>query len=79
MVTFKVLKCWLKIKTSDKAPKHWYQTRQAILSRIEEKTRSPLGEEATIEEIPYEATTEPSEELTPQPVKHRGLFNPNLC
>ena len=60
---------------SDKAPKHWSQARQAILSRIEEKTRSPLGEEATIEEIPCESTTEPREELIPQPVKHRGRLS----
>ena len=62
MVKFKVVRCWLKLKVSDKAPKHWSQARLAILSRIEEKTRSSSREEATIEEISCEFTTEPRED-----------------
>ena len=66
----------MKLKASDKAPKHWSQVRLAILSRIEEKTRSPSREEATIEEISCESTTEPREDLDPRPVKRRGRLDP---
>ena len=77
MVTFKALKSWLTSKASNKAPTGWLQTRQAILTRLEERTKSPLGEEAPIEEIPYETETAPNEELAPQPLAPRGQLNPS--
>ena len=51
MITFKAVRCWLKLSVSDKAPRHWSQTRLAILSRITAKTRNPSKEVATVEEL----------------------------
>ena len=59
MTFFKALKSWLTCKASNKAPTGWLQTRQAILTRLEERTKSPFGEEAPKEEVPYENATMP--------------------
>ena len=50
MVAFKAIRCWLRVKISDKAPKNWATKRKEIDERIMRFTRSP-NKEATIEEV----------------------------
>ena len=49
-VTFKAIRCWLKLKTSDSTPRNWVRKRKEIDERIMNLTRCPR-KEATIEEI----------------------------
>ena len=50
MVAIKAIRCWLRLKVSDKAPKNWATKRKEIDERIMNFTRCPK-KEATIEEI----------------------------
>ena len=50
MVAFKAIRCWLRVKISDKAPKNWASKRKEIDERIMRFTRSP-NKEATTEEV----------------------------
>ena len=49
-VIFKAIRCWLKLKISDKEPRNWVRKRKEIDERIMNLTRCPK-KEATIEEI----------------------------
>ena len=51
MVAFKAIRCWLRLKLSEKAPKNWAEKRRRIDDRITKFTRGPKRE-ASIEEIP---------------------------
>ena len=51
MVAFKAIKCWLRLKLSERAPKNWAKKRRRIDDRITKLTRGPKSE-ASIEEIP---------------------------
>ena len=53
MVAFKAIRCWLKMKVSEKALKNWAEKRKRIDDRITKFIRSPKSE-ASIEEIPDE-------------------------
>ena len=53
MVTFKAIRCWLRLKLLKKAPKNWAEKRKRIDDRITKFIRSPKSE-ASIEEIPDE-------------------------
>ena len=57
MVAFKAIRCWLRAKLSDKAPKNWDEKRKEIDERIMRFVRSP-NKEATIEEIDMDEATE---------------------
>ena len=49
-VTFKAIRCWLRLNISDRAPKNWDRKRKEIDERIMNFTRCPK-KEATIEEV----------------------------
>ena len=49
-VTFKAIRCWLKLKSSDTTPRNWVRKRKEIDERIMNLTRCPK-KEATIEEV----------------------------
>ena len=61
MVAFKAIRCWLKAKMSDKAPKNWASKRKEIDERIMRFTRSP-NKEATIEEVDTNEANENDED-----------------
>ena len=61
MVAFKAIRCWLRMKPSDEAPKNWTTKRREIDERIMNLTRCP-NKEATIEEANIEETTENEKE-----------------
>ena len=61
MVAFKAIRCWLRMKLSDKAPKNWATKRREIDERIMRFTRCPK-KEATIEEANIEDISEKEEE-----------------
>ena len=63
MVAFKAIRCWLRMKLSDEAPKNWANKRREIDERIMKFTRCP-NKEATIEEANIEEITENEEETT---------------
>ena len=50
MCTFKAIRCWLKTKLTNRAPKNWDKKRKEIDERILRFIRSPK-QEATIKEI----------------------------
>ena len=49
-IAFKAIRCWLRLKISDKAPKNWAIKRNEIDERLMKFTRCPK-KEATIEEV----------------------------
>ena len=57
MVAFIAIRCWLRAKLSDKAPKNWATKRKEIDERIMKSTRCPK-KEASIEEVNIEDTDE---------------------
>ena len=61
MVAFKAIRCWLKAKISDKAPKNWASKRKEIDERIMRFIRSP-NKEATIEEVDTNEANEDDED-----------------
>ena len=61
MVAFKAIRCWLRMKPSDEAPRNWTTKRREIDERIMNLTRCP-NKEATIEEANIEEITENEEE-----------------
>ena len=61
MVAFKAIRCWLRVKLSDKAPKNWATKRREIDERIMRFTRCP-NKEATREEAKLEEISENEEE-----------------
>ena len=51
MIAFKALRCWLRLKPSEKAPKRWVEKRHRIEDRITALVREPVRS-ASIVELP---------------------------
>ena len=51
MIAFKALRCWLRLKPSEKAPKRWVERRHKIEDRITALVREPVRS-ASIVELP---------------------------
>ena len=60
-VAFKAIRCWLRLKVSDKAPKNWAAKRIEIDERIMKFTSCPK-KEASIEEVNIEETDDDNKE-----------------
>ena len=54
MITFKAIRCWLKLKVSENAPKNWSEKRRRIDDRITALVRNSVNT-ASIEELPVES------------------------
>ena len=77
MCTLKAIRCWLKAKPTDLAPKGWIKKREKINDRIE-KFEKISNYEATIEEIDDEENIEQKREegsCKPEIVKNRGRLD----
>ena len=43
MITFKAIRCWLKLRVSEKAPKNWSEKRRRIDDRITALVRNSVS------------------------------------
>ena len=76
MCTLKAIRCWLKAKPTELAPKGWIKKREKINNRIENFDKISIRE-ATIEEIDdneHRALNEVGD-CKPEVVKNRGRVN----
>ena len=76
MCTLKAIRCWLKAKPTELAPKGWLKKREKINNRIENFDKISICE-ATIEEIDDNEHIELNEVggCKPEVVKNRGRVN----
>ena len=56
MTALKAIRCWLRLKVSEKAPKNWSEKRIRIDDRITALVRNSVSS-ASIEELPVESDT----------------------
>ena len=77
MCTLKAIRCWLKMKPTESAPRGWVKKREKINDRIEKFERIS-NYEATIEEIDDNQNMEQTREergCKPEIIKNRGRLN----
>ena len=70
MCTLKAIRCWLKLKPTELAPKGWLKKREKINNRIENLDKISIHE-ATIEEINDDREVDEVGVSKPEVVKNR--------
>ena len=71
MTAFKAIRCWLKLKVSEKVPKNWSEKRIRIDDRITALVRNS-GSSASIEELPVEPLTKANDDYEHPNVGKKG-------
>ena len=71
MTAFKAIRCWLKLKVSEKAPRNWSKKRMRIDDRITALVRNS-GSSASIEELPVESLTKANDNYEHPNVGKKG-------